>query len=880
MLIEREESLAVLRALLARVDDGRGGVALVSGEAGVGKTSLLGAFSDLVDESTRVAWGRCDALFTPRPLGPLHDMAGKLGSAVRVLLGEGAPPSVLFPLVFGDLELPGTRTVLIFEDIHWADHATLDLIRFLGRRIAALPVLLILSYRSDEVDGDGRLTQIIGDLPASSTQRIALSSLSPAGVKALAQSLGRSETGLHDITAGNPFFVTELLASPSGMAGRVPASIKDAVGARLSRLTDEERDFLETVSIVPGSIERPMLHALYGVNADRLAASCLARGLLAPESGGALRFRHELARLATIARLSAADQQALHRKVLDALLLHDVPAPIAQLVHHAASARLAGKVLEYAPLAARQAASLGAHREAAAQYATALRFVAEAAPETAAQLYEDWAYEAGLATGIDDAVLEARRYAVTLWRALGRSDKVGQNLRWLSRLHWYRGEAAEAERLVDEAARLLENEPASSDLAMTYSVRSQFHMLNDRMDEAVAWGRRAIALADTVGEIEPKIHALNNIGTARAFRGHDDGPGMLEESLRLALAHGFHEHAARVYTNLAEYAIVFRDFPLAERVVSEGIAFDTKHDLDAWTHYLVGRQAQLRLEQGRFRDARTIAQGVLGLERLTLVMRLPALIVLAKAQLRLGESDASGLLEQALEAALATDEAQNITPVLLGLAEAAWLAGVPELAGRHLSMLAAIDAARLDPWQRGEAAAWRRRLGNANTGDPVSSTCAPFRLEADGKLAAAADAWEALGQPYEAAMALLQAEDAEAVVLLSRAVSILEALGARPAAKKARNRARELGLADKMPRARRGPYATARNHPLGLTGREQDVLRWLVTGASNKQIAERLFRSERTVEHQVSSLLAKLGAANRMEAVLRVHNQAWILPQD
>ncbi len=118
---------------------------------------------------------------------------------------------------------------------------------------------------------------------------------------------------------------------------------------------------------------------------------------------------------------------------------------------------------------------------------------------------------------------------------------------------------------------------------MAYSTRSQLHMLHDRIDEAIDWGLRAIALAEQMGETETRVHALNNVGTALLLSGRPGGRERMEESLALALEHGFHEHAARAYTNFAEYAVIFKDFALAERILAEGIAFDTRHDLDAWT---------------------------------------------------------------------------------------------------------------------------------------------------------------------------------------------------------------------------------------------------------------------------------------------------------
>ena len=373
-----------------------------------------------------------------------------------------------------------------------------------------------------------------------------------------------------------------------------------------------------------------------------------------------MKFRHELARQATLDRLPPSVQQSLHARVeaaMSEVSATEAVVALSRRVHHAAGADDGARVLTLAPLAAAQAARLGAHQQAASHLSVALRYVAQAPSELAAQLYEDWAYEAGLALRIDDTVIDARQRAVALWRELGRIDKVGLNLRWLSRLHWYRGEARQAAEYADQAVRELESLPPGPELAMAYSARSQLHMLHDRTDEAIDWGTRAIALAEQLGEVETRVHALNNVGTALLFADRPGGRERMEESLALALEHGFHEQAARAYTNFAEYAVVFKDFALAERVLAEGIAFDTRHDLDAWTHYLVGRQAQLRMEQGRLREAETIAQGVMSLERLTLVMKLPALTVLGRVRVRLGEPDGPALLERALRDALATGEA-------------------------------------------------------------------------------------------------------------------------------------------------------------------------------------------------------------------------------
>jgi DNA-binding CsgD family transcriptional regulator/tetratricopeptide (TPR) repeat protein len=882
MLVEREAPLESLLGVLRLALSGQGSTVLVSGEAGIGKTSLLREFAKHLAPGVRMHWGGCEALFTPRPLGPLQDMAHGLDPRVAALLEQTAAPEQLFPTLLSALQhRNGATTILVFEDVHWADHATLDLVKYLGRRASVLPLMLVLTLRSDEVGPDHPLTQVIGDLPTSALTRIALHPLSPAGVETMVREARRNDADLHQLTGGNPFFVTECLASLEVPPEGIPASVRDAVWSRLSRLTKDDREALEALSIVPGGVEPWLADALLGSEARASVDRCVERGVLLRDNRGNLQFRHELARQATLDRLSHSAQQALHRRV--EVALSEAPGgsdgiSLSRRVHHASGAGDAQRVLAMAPRAAAEAARLGAHQQAAAHLATALDHVAQADKPMAAQLYEDWAYEAGLALRIDDKVIEARHRAAELWRELGRLDRVGLNLRWLSRLHWYRGEAEQAGQFADQAIRTLESLPPGPELATAYSVRAQLHMLFDRFEEAIEWGERAIEVAEQLGETETRVHALNTVGISRLQSDRPGGREQMEMSLELALRHGFHEQAARAYTNFGEYAVMFKDFALAERLLAEGIAFDTRHDLDAWTHYLAGRQALLRMDQGRFREAETIASGVVNLERLTLVMRLPALTVLARVRVRLGEADGLDLLQQALREALSTSEPQNIVPVRLALTEAAWLAGDAGARHEHLAELAAMNLDGFDRWELGEFATWWQRLGMTQA-FPASTERAPRARSAElrGDASAAANEWTRLGLPYEAALALMQVRGSAAAAALRQAVLTFEALEARPAAALTRRLAQQLGVADKLPKVRRGPYAATRRHPLGLTNREVEVLELIGQGLGNREIARRLVRSPRTVEHHVAAVLGKLNATNKIEIMLRLRNEPWLV---
>ena len=877
MLVERDEQIKLLQGALSSAREGHGRIVILSGEAGVGKTSLLRASARDVTMQTKFCWGGCEALFTPRPLGPLQDMAQTIDPEIAKLLEQAAAQDRIFPALLGVLQKSPLCHVLIFEDVHWADNATLDLIKYLGRRVAILRTVLVLSLRSDELGADHPLAQVLGDLPSAQTSRIALKPLTADGVRQLADAAGSSLEGLFEVTSGNPFFVTELLAG-GAESGGIPASVRDAVWSRLSRLSVKERELLEVMSIMPGSIEPELVRKLIGDDVDAAIDSSIAKGLLVRDAAGQFLFRHELARKATLERLTQSQQKALHTKI-DGAMTDGDDAALPRRVHHADGSGNGERVLALVPSAARQAARMGAHLQAVAHLATGLKHVASAAPEQAAQLYEDWSYEAGLSIKIDDSIIAARHKAVALWRQLGRLDKVGLNLRWLSRLHWYRGEAQQAKDFIDQAAQELEALPPGPELAMTYSARSQSHMLNDRMEEAIIWGKRAIALAEEMGETETRVHALNNVGSALLFSGNSGGEAYLEESLALALEHGFHEQAARAYTNYAEASVLFKQFERAERLLSEGIAFDTAHDLDAWTHYLVGRQALLRMEQGRLREAETIAKGVMGLEQLTLLMKLPALTVLGTVRARLGEEDASELLARALKDALATGEPQYITLVRFGLMEAAWLAEDSAALRGELAEMAKMDIAKFDPWEIGDFASWWERSGIDQAFPLTKTTPAPPRMaELRGAYGAAADEWLRLGLPYKAAMSLMLDPAGGDGQNLARAVSMLEDIEARPAAGIARRWAKVLGFDTVLPKARRGPYAASRGHPLGLTQREIEVLDLISQGYGNQDIAKRLFRSPRTVEHHVSSVLGKLNATGRMDVVLRLRSEPWLLP--
>lgn len=878
-LIERDEHLKILGDILRRALDSSGRVVVVSGEAGIGKTSLLRSFVTEQHRTSSTYWGSCDALFTPRPLGPLQDIAIRLDAKLAHQLETGAEPGTIFARLLAVLEAHAQLPILVFEDVHWADRATLDLIKFLGRRITSVRALLLLSLRSDEVTRGHPISRVLGEFSPTAIQRLEIAPLTVDGVRQLAKGSSLDPEHLHRTTGGNPFFVSELISSGSDMRS-LPASIIDALRSLRTRIGKSANAALEVVSIFPSPPSDWLLARTLGKASMRSFDECVAAGLLVRGENGALHFRHELARLAVLEDVSAWRRRSLHAKAVNALREAREAGHAVQnshIIHHAASAGDGREVLRLAPLAAADAARMGAHAQAAAQLSAALGYVDLATPEEGAQLYESWSYEAALAVKIDEKIIDARHQAIRLWRSIGRQEKIGLNLRWLARLHWYRGEAQVADKYLTEALAVLEALPPGPELAMAYAIRSQMLMLHRRSKEAIKWGNRAIALARSCDATETLVHALNTVGTSKMYAGHSSGMSMLEESLARSLEHGLHEQAARAYTNITSCAVQRKDFAVAEAFSTRGIKFDSEHDLDAWTHYLVGYQAQMRLDQGRLTEARDIAESVHRLEHLTLLMRMPAANVITLALARLGDDNDHERLERVLADATSIGELQYLVPARLALIEASWLRGDAERCRKHILALSELPLFRLNPWNFGDVAVWFHRCDMLAVYRGKKQPLPPPRqFEIAGRHREAADALLSMGMRYDAAMALAHTNE-DAATALVKALQLFEEMGARSGIAFVRRRAASLGMLKQLPRPKRGPYAKSRSHPLGLTGREVQILRYVKEGLSNREISAKLRRSERTVEHHISAVLAKLGARNRIEALIRIQTEPWLL---
>jgi DNA-binding CsgD family transcriptional regulator/tetratricopeptide (TPR) repeat protein len=847
-LLERERCLADLADWCVAASDRGGCVALVGGEAGIGKTVLLHEFC-VRQHAMRVLWGGCDDLLTPRPLAPLHDIARQAQGALLAAIGSGASRDDIFTEALDELER--TPTLIVFEDMHWADEATLDLLKFLGRRIHRTRSMIAMSYRDDEVGPRHPLRTVIGDLPRASAHRMFVAPLSESAVVQLARHAGRPPEGLYSVTGGNPLFVTEVLAAG---ADSVPVSVRDAVMARVNRLAPVARELAEIASVVPGKTEPWLLGRAARPDAVGIEG-CLNIGMVLSEDG-ALGYRHELVRRAVEDSLPLPRKQELHAKVL-AVLSARPDAPPARLAHHASCARDGEAVLRFAPLAAAQAVSVGAHRAAASHLETMLPYADDLAPADRADVLEKLSYECFL-TGRYGRGSEVRRAALEIWRALGASLQEGDSLRLLSRLSWFDGRSAEAERYCVEAIRVLESLPPSPALAQAYCDRADLYMEAHENESAIESAQRAIALAKTWQNNLILSDATNVLGTARLVLGDYAGWADLERGLELALAGGLQEQVASAYTALSAMAVSRRQYDQAAQYLGAGLAYCEERDLDFLRPYMLAYRARMKFEQGHWLEASADVEAVLLSARTTAVTRIPALRTLGHLRIRRGDPDTNAPLEEARALAGPEPELQRFGTLAAVCAEAAWLAGDMKGVAREVMPAYQRVSQRRDPRMKGELAAWLWRA-NALEGTPTE-VAEPYAMEIAGNWQAASGAWQRLGCPYEHAIVLgwygAEPEQREAL-------AIFERLGAAPAAEALRRRMRDRGIRG-IPRGARS--STQRNR-FGLTRREAQILALMPEGLRNAAIAQRLFLSTRTVDHHVSAILAKLGVTSRAEAI-------------
>ena len=800
-LYERDGELAVLQECLASVNRaGRGRVVLVSAEAGGGKTALLRSFCEALTDAVRTLLGTCDPLFTPRPFGPLFVVAeGTSGELKKVVADAATPYDVVLALSHELRAAP--PALLVLEDLHWADEATLEVFMLLARRVDTLPSLVVGTYRDDSLERAHPLRRVLGELAtAPAVRRLGLAPLSLEAVSVMATAHGVEGRELHDKTGGNPFFVVEVLAAG---AGEIPATVTEAVLARTGRLSPEARDLLEAVAVVPQRAELWLLEALAGEALGALD-ECVSAGVLVVDGGG-VTFRHELARLSVESSLGPGRKNNLHRQALAALSSSPSSATqFARLAHHAEAAGDAEAVVRFALAEAGRAASVGAHREAAAQYARVLKFGDSLPLAQRADLLEQRAHECYLTDQSDEGIA-AFQDALARRRELGDGEGEGRVLRQLSNVLWCPGRSSESADAARQAVAVLEALPPTMELAKAYVRLSQSTDDSGCLTEALGWARRALALAEELDDQSTVVKARLILSRP----GPDGGVDEMNRGLEEAQWAGLVETAGEAYVWVMGTAVSARRYDLAAHTFESGMEYCSDHGLELNRLYLLSNQAQWSLRRGRWAQAATAADSVLRIPRTSIFPRIVALVVLALVRARRGDPRHRHLLDEAQALAEPTRELVRVAPVAVARAEVAWLAGdavgvasATELAW-HLSLEGRPDIVD-------ELAVWRQRAGLG--GERPQNPAGAHALELTGQPEAASKMWADAGCPYEAALALADASEER---LLRHALAELQRLEARPAAAIVARRLREQGVLGFA----RGPRPSTRQNQYGLTAR-------------------------------------------------------------
>jgi DNA-binding CsgD family transcriptional regulator/tetratricopeptide (TPR) repeat protein len=842
-LLERDEALNALAAAHASATRGAGRVVVVTGEPGIGKTALVEAFLERLPVETAILLGTCDDLSIARPLAPFSDLLGSVSAPLEEAIVRGASPQVLHPLLIGELEPRSRTTVLVVEDVHWADGATLDALTFLARRIASLNALLVLTLRPGEAPVDHPSHVAVGGIPAANADYVELAALSERAVATL---VGDSDCDLFAITRGNPFYVTELLAARDCV--EVPASVAHAVLGRSSRLDEPGRRLVELVSVVPRRIRTSLLDRVFPAWPN--AAADPERRHLLEVLPRHVRFRHELARAAVNASIPAGTRRLLHGEVLAALLVTD--ADPADIVHHAEAAGADDVVAEHALVAARRAAAIGSNREAFAHYRRAFDFLDRLQPADRATVLEELAEAAYVVNELSTAVPAIER-ATEIWRELRNVEAAGRCIRQMSLLHWYAGNSVKARAEAAEAVATLEPLGPSDELACAYGGLAQLAMFAADAGGARRWGERALELAQRFGDDHTRVHTLVTLATVELQADPSNTAPLIEARL-LAEEVGARREAARAIANRGNVLLTWGCPRDSLPALEEAVAYAAEHEIHSMEAYAEANLAWLKARAGDWTEAERLARG--NAQNGPSVARIVADTVLAEVAVRRGDDDVDARLNDLLAHVQHAGDVQRVQPIVDLMTERALIADVPPPVDRLRALLR--DPFLNDRMALRVAATAALAGLDAAADGPASS---PYTHVAARDWRRAAEAFGEAGWPYDRALMLSLLDDP---VALGESLEIARGLGAEPLVRRVAQRMRDHGL-----RVPRGPYRAARSNVAGLTARQLQVLGLVAHGQTNAEIADELVVSLRTAEHHVAAVLAKLGAPSRRDAARR-----------
>lgn len=852
VLVERDSQLRDLLDAIGS-SSSEGNVVLISGEAGHGKSSLIRAALGNLDHKFTILTASSEPVGIPTAFAPLYDVIGHLPAdlADEIRAGSGIAPVGARLVDY----LKNDHVVMVFDDIHWADEATLGLVRYVGRRIGATASCLISAYRPEYLDSVAPLRLVVADLGPEAV-RIELPALSVDGVVEMADGIDVDPVAVHRATLGNPFFVDEVLQHPGS---DVPPTVQNAILANIDGLPPEAVELVGLVAISREGLSLDMLSTMVA-NAEGLIELAIQRRVLDFEDG-LVGCRHDLIRESLVQSMSPVASKRRHGELLAVLegSARGVD-DISRLAYHSVGAGHHAKAFEYSTMAGHNAAKVGAHRQASLHYLNAL----EADDRTDLDLRS----EILLAAAIEDMTVnkDDRACALAAERVdLAESEEQEARARaWLSYFQCRKNDLPAVRAEATKAIAVLEELPFSKELAIALSSLAWVEAVEGNHGRALDVSQRAIEMAKSTGARDFEIKASLTAARLLSDRGDPSGPERMKQVADLAMAEGHGEFGAN-----AAYAVgcvLMNEFALedAREAFTRAAEYASSKELDAWYVASTASRLSTNVWAGRWNEADRDLEVVRD-QKTCIETEIEILVAAATLRLRRGDPGAADLISEIVNRADGSTDREVLESTCALLMEAGWVGVLPEEQVREFydRTIQQKTVSRLHNWNA--LAFWANRLGMEM---PSGPELGPSQLEIAGKPGEAADAWEQAGYVVEPVIIRATTPEAD----LHAAFTRLDQLGAEGVATGLRNELSRRGVT-KLPRRAR---PTTRENGLRLTNRESEVLSLVAAGLSNAAIGEKLFITEKTASHHVSSILSKLSVANRTEAVAVAAGSGWL----
>ena len=833
-----------------------GSVVLLSGEVGFGKTSLLHAGLDTLDHKWRVLLAASEPLDVPAAFTPLYDLIGELPPELQHDIRSGTGR---MPVYLGMLDLvKNDRVILVIEDVHWADEATLGLVRYLGKRMGATESVLIVTFRSEEINVNPPLRLVVADLGPLAT-RIELPALTVSGVEELAKGTELDPGHVHEATLGNPFFVDEVLRHPDIS---LPPTIQYAVLANAAHLPNDALEFVNTVALSPDGV--PL--AYIGELGDPTGSHCdlaFSRRLVT-SARGQVSCRHELIRQSLVEALPPATKRRLHKRLLDHLegTARDSRDMMARLAYHAIGAGDVEKAAEYSLIAGDDAATGGAHRQAAFHFANAIEFADVIDKSTLADALLSAAREHNYINAFETAVDLSRRRLELATSQLEEARSRAWVAFFEGRLNNLHAAAEEAEA----ALEILRGSEESEELAVALTVLAGVTFAGGDVRKAISIAEEALSVARSCDSTEMEISASTTLGTARYHLGESDGLAQVEAAARRGIEAHAGESGAKALNNLGVLARSAWRLGDARKWFLDLQEYSTANELDAWYIAAVITSAGIAVEMGLWDDADAFLEIVAG-QRTCFSSEVEMLVIAATLRIRRADPGAAEMVEAVFDRLETYSDVWTRIEACVMAMEAAWTGIIPveRVAAMYQDTIQLVPDG--DHYSRAMLAFWALRLGWE---PPPGGITGPTGLEITGRASEAAAKWDRCGYRIQSMISRASTPAPD----LDEVFSDLAALGADGVARGLRRELQRRGVK----RVPRGERASTRENPTGLTVREAEVLSLLAEGLSNAAIAEKLFITKKTASHHVSSVLVKLNVSSRGQAAALAVANGWNTP--